>query len=85
MGNSNIFRELTLSNCSQYLLACAYGNHRVQVFNAMTGTFVKSYGTNGSGNGQSNGPRRISISPSGQIIISEADIHDKQHRVQIPE
>jgi len=74
-------RGLALSNCGKYLFVCDYYNHRIQVFNAMVGTFVKSYGSNGSDNGQFENPIGICISPSGQIIISEDD--SNHHRVQI--
>ena len=39
----------------------------------MNGEFVKSYGSNGSNDGQFDYLAGICISPSGQIIVSEAE------------
>jgi DNA-binding beta-propeller fold protein YncE len=61
------------------LFVCDDNNNRIQLFNAMNGEFVKSYGSKGSNDGQFNGLSGICISPSGQIIVSEID----NNRVQI--
>jgi DNA-binding beta-propeller fold protein YncE len=45
----------------------------------MNGKFVKSYGSNGSNDGQFDRPVGICISPFGQIIVSEIE----NNRVQI--
>jgi DNA-binding beta-propeller fold protein YncE len=37
----------------------------------MNGAFVKTYGSNGTDNGQFCNPSGICISPSGQIIIAQ--------------
>jgi DNA-binding beta-propeller fold protein YncE len=62
---------LALSNCGQYLFVCDGENHHIQLFNAMNGQFVKSYGSEGSGDGQFNHPYGICVSASGKIIVSE--------------
>ena len=74
---------LGLSNCGQYLFVCDYNNHRIQLFNAMNGEFVKSYGSKSSNDAQFDRPFGICISPSGKIIVSESGYSNDQHRVQI--
>jgi hypothetical protein len=64
-------RGLAFSNCLQYLFFCDCNNDRIQLFNAMNGLFIKSYGSNNSGDSQFNDLYGICISPSGQIIVSE--------------
>jgi tripartite motif-containing protein 71 len=76
---SNHLFMVSLTNCGQYLLVCDSCNCAIQVFNAMNGAFMKSYGSKGSGDGQFECPSGICISPSGQIIVSESG----NHRIQI--
>jgi DNA-binding beta-propeller fold protein YncE len=64
---------LALSNCGQYLFVCDSDNYCIQLFNAMNVAFLKSYGSKGSDDGQFDSPTGICISPSGQIIVSEAE------------
>jgi tripartite motif-containing protein 71 len=61
------------------LFVCDGENYRIQLFNAMNGAFVKSYGSYGSDDGQFKYPSGICISPFGKIIVSESD----NNRVQI--
>jgi DNA-binding beta-propeller fold protein YncE len=67
---------IVLDISGQYLFVCDEYNHRIQVFSQNNGTFIKSYGL---GNLSFNKPCGICLSPSGQIIISEAG----EHRIQI--
>jgi DNA-binding beta-propeller fold protein YncE len=61
------------------LFVCDWAAPRIQLFKAMNGAFVKSYGSKGSDDGQFYCPIGICVSPSGKIIISEYN----NNRVQI--
>jgi hypothetical protein len=62
-------------------------NHRIQVFNAMNGAFMKCHKTKGSEDGEFKSPLAVYVSPSGQIIVSEAEWllfgTGNQHRIQL--
>ena len=53
-------------------------NHRVQVFR-LDGTFVRSFGSEGSGPGQMKKPWGVAVDGAGQILVSERG----NHRVQV--
>ena len=53
-------------------------NHRIQILER-NGTFVKTFGTNGTGDGQFNKPRGLAISSENEVFVSE----DGNHRVQV--
>jgi 6-phosphogluconolactonase (cycloisomerase 2 family) len=73
--------------CKNYLFVCDKGNQRIQVFNAMNGAFMRYHGTKGSLDGEFKSPRAVCVSPSGQMIVSEAEwllfAIGNQHRIQI--
>lgn len=66
-------RDLVLSNNGQYLLVCDLYNHRIQIFNAMNGEFIKCCGSKGLSAEHFLAPCGICVSPSGLIIVSEAE------------
>ncbi len=61
-----------MENYGQYLMVCDFENHRIQVFNATNGAFIKSHGLD---EGQFKRPHGICISASGQIIVCEYGNH----------
>ena len=51
-------------------MVCDARNHRVQVFE-LSGKFVGKFGTKGTGPGELNTPRSISVLNDGRIILCE--------------
>jgi len=51
---------------------CDYCNDRIQVFDLVL-TFITSFGTEGSGQGQFNGPNDLDLDSQGNIYVSELD------------
>jgi len=55
-------------------------NHRIQVFDALTGAFLFKFGTKGSGEGQFSRPGRVSVNPiNHEIFVADWD----NHRIQV--
>jgi DNA-binding beta-propeller fold protein YncE len=75
----NLPRGLAVSNCGNYVFVCDCNNQRIQIFSAEDGSYIKCYGSSGTGNGQFKGPCGICISPLGYVVISETG----GHRVQV--
>ena len=46
------------------------GNNRIQKF-TNTGTFIRTWGTGGSGNGQFKQPLGIGLDPSGNVFVTD--------------
>lgn len=66
----------------QYLIVCDRNNHRIQIFNAHDGTFISSFGSHGSDQGQFGEPCGVAILKDGRIVVSEKEGRS-QHRVQM--
>ena len=60
-----------------YITECG-GDHRVQILNADL-TFCSTFGSNGSDNGQFQGPRNVSFDSTGNVYVTDTD----NHRVQV--
>lgn len=63
---------------AQELVVCDPANHRVQVF-SRTGTFLRKFGSQGTGNGQFNSPVAAAVSADGTIYVADRD----NHRIQV--
>ena len=59
-------------------MGCRY-NHRVQIFEATTGVFVREFGQHGQTNGRFNNPWGVVVDVQGFIYVCDKD----NHRVQI--
>jgi hypothetical protein len=55
---------LAVDNGAKRLYVADTGHNRINVFNAETGAFIKSFGSSGSGKGQFSGPTDVAIDPS---------------------
>merc|ERR1711972_72264 len=56
-----------------HILVCDSGNHRVQEFNMLDGfSFVREFGTHGTGEGQFSTPLGVAVNRSGEILVSDA-------------
>ena len=56
-----------------------FKNHRVQVFEKETGTFVRSWGSEGAGPGQFRTPWGVAFSDEGQLWVCDYN----NQRVQV--
>ncbi len=63
---------------AQELVVCDPANHRVQVF-SKTGTFLRKFGTQGTGDGQFNSPVAAAVSADGMIYVADRE----NHRIQV--
>lgn len=55
------------------LLVCDSGNHRVQIFNMIDDfSFVREFGTHGSGKGQFVTPLDVAVNRAGEIVVADA-------------
>lgn len=63
---------------AQELVVCDPANHRVQVF-SRSGSFLRKFGTQGSGEGQFNAPVAAAVSADNKIYVADRD----NHRVQV--
>jgi DNA-binding beta-propeller fold protein YncE len=69
----------------RYIYVSDTGNNRILVF-SKNGGFLVAFGNKGSGRGEFNGPRGISIGRDGHIFIADTNNHRIQEfAIFIPE
>jgi hypothetical protein len=61
-----------------YVADAGNGNHRIQHFSA-TGTFLGTWGGQGSGDGQFNNPFGVAVAPDGTVYVADGG----NHRIQV--
>lgn len=69
---------LVIDSNKELLFVTERGNNRVAVLK-LDGSFVRQFGSQGSGDGQFNGPRGIALGAAGEVAV--ADCHN--HRIQV--
>ena len=69
-GDGQFYSLLGVAVQGDVLYVADCNNHRVQKL-ATSGEFLSKFGTNGSGDGQLNYPRRICVDARGRIFVSE--------------
>mgnify|MGYP003377508166 CR=1 FL=1 len=74
-----LLRPNAIAIYDQQLIVTDTENHRIVVFNANNGAFVRQWGTFGSGNGQFNLPIGVAVDTAGNVYV--ADTHN--HRIQV--
>ena len=74
-----IYQSNSFNNKSNIVVADT-GNHRIQFFSTLDGTFVSSFGSKGSGDGEFESPSGITVDQTnGNIIVSDTG----NNRIQI--
>jgi hypothetical protein len=61
---------LSINNTPHVCLGSTHRNDRIQKF-TNTGTFIREWGDDGTGNGQINGPVGVSIDSKGNVFVAD--------------
>ena len=77
-GQLNYPLDVTFLNDDNILVADQF-NHRIQQFNVQTGNSVKSFGKNGTRDGEFQGPVSLCMDGEGRVIVAEF----RNSRVQV--
>ncbi|KAG2378647.1 hypothetical protein C9374_008286 [Naegleria lovaniensis] len=77
-GEFSLPSGVYIDSKEKLIYLCDQDNHRIQVLNSH-GEYVRQFGVYGRAPGQFNGPRNITASLDGQLIITDRN----NHRVQI--
>lgn len=75
---SQATRGIAISHRTGNIYVSNTGNHRIQMFNGITGAFMMDFGSNGSTDGLFNNPWGIAIDNSDYVYVSDAG----NHRIQ---
>ena len=74
----NLPKGVTYLNDDEILVADEL-NHRIQQFNVQTGNFVKSFGKQGTGEGEFKNPESVWVDGEGRVVVADA----KNNRIQV--
>ena len=75
---SQATRGIAISHRTGNIYVSNTGNHRIQMFNGITGAFMMDFGSNGSTDGLFNNPWGIAIDNSDYVYVSDTG----NHRIQ---
>ena len=76
IGSSSLGPSITLDRHGSIYVADS-GSHKIQKFNG-AGSFISSWGSNGTANGQFTGPLSITSDPTGKILVADSGSHKIQ-------
>jgi len=76
IGDSSVGPSITLDRYGSIYVADS-GSHKIQKFNG-AGSFISSWGSNGTANGQFTGPLSITSDPTGKILVADSGSHKIQ-------